>query len=196
MASSISTAGGIKSDPATWLDRYGDVLFRYAVARVQDQMVAEDLVQEALLAAFSAADSFKGGSTEQTWLVGILRHKVMDYLRKVTRERRLQTEWAEDAIEDNDSFDQYGHWRAEIDEWAAPEESLAQAEFWQAFDGCLGQLPEQLRALFALRELDGMDSDVLIETMNISSKNNLWVMLSRARQQIRKCLHAQWFKDR
>ncbi len=196
MAPSISTAGGSKSDPATWLDRYGDVLFRYAVARVRDQAVAEDLVQEALLAAISAADSFKGGSTEQTWLVGILRHKVMDYLRKVTRERRLQTEWAEDAIDDNDSFDKYGHWRAEIDEWASPEDSLAQAEFWQVFDGCLGQLPEQLRALFALRELDGMDSDVLIETMNISSKNNLWVMLSRARQQIRECLHVQWFKDR
>lgn len=196
MASSISTAGGIKSDPATWLDRYGDVLFRYAVARVQDQMVAEDLVQEALLAAFSAADSFKGGSTEQTWLVGILRHKVMDYLRKVARERRLQAEWAEDAIEDNDSFDKYGHWRAEIDEWAAPEDSLEQAEFWQAFDACLGQLPEPLRVLFALRELDGMDSDVLIETMNISSKNNLWAMLSRARQKIRKCLHAQWFTGR
>jgi len=196
MAPLSSATGGIKSDPATWLDRYGDVLFRYAVARVQDQMVAEDLVQEALLAAISAADSFKGGSTEQTWLVGILRHKVMDYLRKVTRERRLQTEWAEDAIEDNDSFDQYGHWRAKIDEWAAPDDSLAQVEFWQAFDGCLGELPEQLRALFALRELDGMDSDMLIETLNISSKNNLWVMLSRARQQLRQCLHTRWFTDR
>ncbi len=196
MARATSTAGGIKPDPGTWLDRYGDVLFRYAVLRVGDKMVAEDLVQETLLAGIRAADSFKGGSTEQTWLVGILRHKIMDYLRQATRERKLQAEWAEGAVDVNDSFDEHGHWRAEIDEWAAPEHSLAQAEFWQVFDGCLSSLPEQLRTLFALRELDGMDSDMLIETMNISSKNNLWVMLSRARRQLRQCLHTQWFTAR
>ena len=196
MTGATSKAEGVQLDPDTWLDRYGDVLFHYAVARVGDQMVAEDLVQEGLLSAIKAVGTFKSDSTEQTWLIGILRHKIMDYLRKVARERKLQTEWAEDAIEVDDSFDEYGHWRKEIDEWVAPDQSLAQAEFWQVFDGCLQKLPEQLRTLFALRELDGMDTDVLVETMNISSKNNLWVMLSRARQHLRQCLHTQWFTDR
>jgi len=196
MANARSTPARISLDPDTWLERHGDILFRYAVARVQDPMVAEDLVQETLLAAISAADTFKSDSTEQTWLIGILKHKVLDYLRKTSRERRLEAAWAEGDIEINDNFDQHGHWRAEIDAWAAPEHSLANAEFWQVFDGCLGKLPEQLRTLFALRELDGMDSDVLIETMNISSKNNLWVMLSRARQHLRQCLQTKWFTDR
>ena len=68
-----------------------------------------------------------------------------------------------------------------------------QAEFWQVFHGCLDQMPEQQRTLFALRELDGIETDVLVETLKISSKNNLWVMLSRARERIRRCLQSQWF---
>ena len=113
MANARSTPAGISLDPDTWLERHGDVLFRYAVARVQDPMVAEDLVQETLLAAISAADTFKSDSTEQTWLIGILKHKVLDYLRKTSRERRLEAAWAEGDIEINDNFDQHGHWRAD-----------------------------------------------------------------------------------
>jgi len=184
----MNLPAAMEVDPSAWLERYGDILFRYAVARVHDQTVAEDLVQETLLAAIGAAETFKGGSTEQTWLVGILRHKVLDHLRKASREQQLQIDWATSAAEVNDDFDEHGRWRVPPDAWAAPEEALTQAEFWQVF-----QMPEQQRTLFALRELDGIETDVLVETLKISSKNNLWVMLSRARERIRRCLQSQWF---
>ena len=80
MAHAFARNPSVELDPSTWLERYGDILFRYAVARVRDEAVAEDLVQETLLAAIGAAETFKGRSTERTWLIGILRHKVLDCL--------------------------------------------------------------------------------------------------------------------
>ena len=152
-------------------------------------------MQETLLAAIGSADTFKGGSTEKTWLIGILRHKILDYFRKSTREQQLKRDWSDLSTDMDHDFDEQGSWRSPISEWASPEESLAQAEFWGVFNGCLDQLPEKLRTPFALRELEGLDSEVLVETLNISTKNNLWVILSRARQRMRHCLQTQWFEQ-
>ena len=185
----------IELDPATWLDRHGDVLFRYAVTRVRDQSVAEDLVQETLLAAISAKGSFRAGSTERTWLIGILRHKLLDFFRRAARERKLQRDWSTSQTGGGQDFDEQGNWNATVSEWSSPERSLEKTEFWQVFNGCLDALPERLRTSFALRELEGLDSDALVKTLDISSKNNLWVMLSRARQRIRSCMQAQWFEE-
>jgi len=185
----------IELDPATWLDQYGDVLFRYAIARVRDESTAEDLVQETLLAAIGAADSFKAGSTERTWLIGILRHKLLDFFRRAARERKLQQDWSTSSAGGSQDFDERGNWNVTVSEWGSPEKSLEKTEFWQTFNGCLDALPEQLRTLFALRELEGLGSDALVKTLDISSKNNLWVMLTRARQRIRSCLQAQWFEE-
>jgi RNA polymerase sigma-70 factor (ECF subfamily) len=185
----------IELDPPTWLDRHGDALFRYAIVRVRDQSVAEDLVQETLLAAISAASSFRAGSTERTWLIGILRHKLLDFFRRAARERELQQDWSAPPIGRDQDFDEQGSWREAISEWSSPEKSFEKTEFWQVFNGCLDALPEQLRTPFALRELEGLDSDALIKTLGISSKNNLWVILSRARQRIRSCLQADWFEE-
>lgn len=175
-------------DPTTWLDRYGDILFRYARARVHDQATAEDLVQEALLAGIVSAGTFQGASTEQTWLVGILRHKILDYFRKTAREQGNELN-----AYDGD-FDSEGSWAVTLKEWRTPEKLAEQAEFWPILGGCVDSLPDSLRTLFTLRELDGMETDVLLETLNISTKNNLWVMLSRARKLVRNCLHTHWFE--
>ena len=196
MAHASARNPSVELDPSTWLDRYGDILFRYAVARVHDKAATEDLVQETLLAAIGAAETFKGGSTERTWLSGILRHKVLDYFRKSSRERQLKDEWKGISAATNGQFDERGRWQVPAKEWTAPEESLAQAEFFGVLNGCLDKLPERLRTAFALQELDGVDSDQLVETLNISTKNNLWVMLSRARQRMRQCLQDQWFELR
>ncbi len=196
MAHASARNPSVELDPSTWLERYGDILFRYAVARVRDEAVAEDLVQETLLAAIGAAETFKGRSTERTWLIGILRHKVLDYFRKSSRERQLKDEWIGLSADTGAQFDERGRWQVPVKEWTAPEESLAQAEFWTVLNGCLGKLPEKLRTAFVLRELDGVNSDQLVETLNISTKNNLWVILSRARQRMRQCLHDQWFELR
>ena len=185
------TEQAAKLDPSTWLDLYGDVMFRYALARVRDRATAEDLVQDALLAAIGAADTFKGGSTEQTWLIGILRHKVLDYFRKSAREQPVALD--EPATARDEDFDDQGGWASPIADWPTPEKSIERDEFWQSLRGCLDTLPDNQRTVFSLRELDGLETIQLMETMGISTKNNLWVMLSRARKGIQKCLQAKWF---
>ena len=183
-----------KLDPTTWLDRYGDILFRYAMARVRNEAVAEDLVQETLLSAITAAEGYKGGSTEQTWLVGVLRHKVLDYFRKSSREQQLLRDWSDLSMEQNGDFDEQGSWAVPVDDWTAPEQSVETAEFWGVVRGCVDALPDNLRTIFSLRELDGLGTEQLMSTLNISSKNNLWVMLSRARKRVRGCLQSRWFE--
>jgi len=180
-------------DPATWLDRYGDALYAYALMRVRNPSVAEDLVQDTLLAAIKSVDRFKGESSERTWLIGILKHKVFDHLRRASRERRLDEGMVPTEGEEAQHFDDRGQWRVEVAEWSDPERSLEREEFWQTLQDCVGKLPDRLAILFTLRELDGMETDKLMETLNISSHNNVWVMLSRVRQRLRKCLETHWF---
>ncbi len=180
------------SDPATWLDQHGNALYAYALMRLRETSVAEDLVQDTLLAAIRSVDRFKGESSERTWLIGILKHKILDHLRRAGRERRLDEGIARTDAEEAGYFDDRGHWRVEVAEWSNPERSLEREEFWQTLQDCIGKLPDRLAILFTLRELDGMETDALMETLNISSHNNVWVMLSRARQRMRQCLETNW----
>jgi len=181
-------------DPDSWLDDYGDLLFGYALARVRDKTLSEDLVQETLLAGIATADTFKGNSKESTWLVGILRHKILDHFRQSFREQKGQDEWRSLLELESNEFDQEGAWKTPIPEWSNPEKAAEQAEFWPVLNRCIGALPEKLGTLYTLREIDGIDTDQIADTLNISTKNNLWVMLSRARQQMRRCLQSRWFK--
>jgi RNA polymerase sigma-70 factor (ECF subfamily) len=181
-------------DPVNWLDEHGDALYAYALMRVREPSLAEDLVQDTLLAAFKAVENFKGESTERTWLTGILKHKVIDHFRRSGRERPL-TEEDEASMEETSFFDETGHWRVKPGDWAEPERSLEQEQFWNAMNNCIEKLPEKLRLLYVLREFDDIETNELLETLKISSKNNLWVMLSRTRLQLRHCLGTNWFND-
>jgi len=178
-------------DPVKWLDAHGDALFAYCLLRVRDRAAAEDLVQETLLAALQAADSFKGQSSERTWLIGILKHKILDHLRRSGRERPLDL----GAYPGEDTaayFDETGHWQAAPGDWGEPEKELEQEQFWKAFQDCLGRLPERLRVLYSMKEVDGMATEEVLEILNISTANNLWVMMSRARVHLRQCLETNW----
>ncbi len=179
-------------DATTWLEHHGDMLYRFALARVGDGTQAEDLVQETLLAALQAKASFAGGASERTWLIGILKHKIADFFRKSSRES--SEEFDEDTAQLNmeGAFDARGHWQIEISDWAEPERSLEQTQFWHVLADCVERLPPRLALLFALREIDGVETEELCETMQITN-NNLWVMLSRMRLQLRNCLDVSWF---
>ena len=180
-------------DPARWVDEHGDALYAYCLLRVRERATAEDLVQETLISALTAADSFKGQSSERTWLIGILKHKILDHLRKSGREQPLDAE-AEPAESTESYFDQTEHWKVSVSDWAQPDKALENERFWTTFNNCMEKLPERLRVLYALRELDGLETEELLETLNISTANNLWVMLSRARVHLRQCLENNWFK--
>jgi len=187
--SSQAAPGKSTLDPQRWVSEHGNVLFKYAMARMHNRDVAEDLVQEALLAALKSADSFKGNSTERTWLVGILKHKLLDHLRKAGRERPSDT--LDDRLED-EFFDDRGRWKIRPAKWTVdPHEALKQEDFRLVFEKCLEEAPERLARVFVLRELDELESDEICKLLEVTS-TNLWVMLHRARLKLRQCLELNW----
>ena len=186
---------GAVSDPEEWVDRYGDGLYRYALSRLRSPDLAADVVQETFLEALRARASFAGRSSEWTWLVGILRHKVVDQLR---RARRATT--TGDRVPDEDRaaspFDRRGHWRASPAEWSGdPRREIESREFWEVFGGCLSKLPHGLADAFFLRELDGLESEEVQLLLGITPAN-LWKRLHRARLLLRQCLESGWFGRR
>lgn len=186
-------AGG--PDPHAWVERHGDYLYRFALARVRRADVAEDLVQDALLAAWAARASFDGRASERTWLTAILKRKAIDWLRKQARER------ARAAGDDPDPgaadpFTRRGAWRDAPAEWGRPDPATPaeQAEFWAVLRGCMDALPARLHDAFALRYLDETASDQLCKELGLTP-TNLWVTLHRARLRVWACLSRNWFGD-
>lgn len=180
------------SDPATWVERHGDVLYRYALLRTQDAALAEDLVQETFLAALKARARFAGQSSEQTWLVGILKHKLLDHFRAHAGAAAEQ-ELVDDAAYLDSVFDTQGHWARPPGVWENPDSALETQDFWRVFRACLRNLPGHLADLFILREINELSSADVCKVLDISTTNNMWVMLSRARMRLRQCLDQHWF---
>ena len=181
-------------DPETWVDQYGDYLYRFALARIKDQAVAEDLVQETFLAALQGRKSFNGQSAVKTWLSAILKHKIVDYLRKKNREK---------AIDDIDTvtqtvekfFHNNGSWKIPPSEWDDnPSKIYEQHEFMDTLFKCLSELPGRLSKVFMLREMEGLSNKEICNALQVSSTNS-WVMLYRARAYLRRCLETFWFNN-
>lgn len=181
-------------DPARWLIDHGDTLFRFALMRVRDRAVAEDLVQETFLAALKAQDSYEQRSAVKTWLIGILKHKIVDHLRKSNREVSFDITDEDGSELMEHYFDQKGHWQSEVADWMNPEQAFEKDRFWQVFQECLDQLPEKFYRLFVMREFDGLAAEEICNEMGISTTNNVWVMLSRARMRLRECVGNEWFQ--
>ena len=179
-------------DPEVWLDEYGDALYRYALFRIQDGQVAEDLVQETFFAALRGMDSFAGRSSVRTWLFGILKHKIIDHIRKISRERPAgDIETIADLADK--TFDGGGGWRYQPSQWITnPSLLFQQQEFWQILQTCLAELPPRLNQAFTLRELDGLSAEEVRKILNVTPTNG-GVMLHRARMRLRECLEIKWF---
>jgi RNA polymerase sigma-70 factor (ECF subfamily) len=184
-----SQYGGRLDDPTQWVDRFGDALYAYAVSRVGDGNLAEDLVQETFVAGISAMDRYRGSAAPLTWLTSILRHKIADQYRKQRRDH------GQDATEKEPwPFTEQGKWRVAIKPWPGdPAERLESQEFWSTFEQCLGQLPPTIAAAFRLRELEGLDAQRACETLQITA-GNLSVRMHRARLWLRECLDRHWFQ--
>lgn len=183
----------MKTDPQTWLQNYGDALYRYALMKTRDMSTAEDLVQETLLAGLKGHHHFKGGSSEQTWLIGILKHKISDHFRHTSREQLVENISA--AQDETAYFDQRGHWQIDLQPWHDPHQAMEDEHFWQVFTACLERLPAQQADLFMLNEYHELSSAELCKLLDISTTNNLWVMLSRIRLRLRQCLDRNWFNS-
>jgi RNA polymerase sigma-70 factor (TIGR02943 family) len=180
------------TDPEDWVDRHGDALYRYALLRVRSPDLAEDVVQETFLEAFRARSSFSGRSSERTWLVGILRHMIIDHLRIVRREPQAGNGLSASGMSES-PFDRRGHWRVGPAHWGSdPSSEMESREFWDVFNACLSKLPQGLADAFFLRELDDLGADEVQQILGITPAN-LWKRLHRARVCLRRCLESGWF---
>jgi RNA polymerase sigma-70 factor (TIGR02943 family) len=181
----------LKTTPATT----PDCLYRYALVRVRSPEVAQDLVQDAFLAALRSSDRFAGRSSERSWLCGILKNKIVDYYRKLGRETSF-TDMESLSDEFSEKFVSEGWWihaDAPKDWKPAPDAVAHRSEFWAVMRRCLGKLPNRIANVFMLREMEELSTKAICETLKIS-ESNLGVMLHRSRMALRECLEMNWFE--
>ena len=192
----ITTAAGL-SNPESWLDSHGDALFGYAFKFISDRQVAEDLVQETLLAALKGRDNFGGHASERTWLIGILKNKVVDHYRKSSRETELPMA---DLLVDSGTSDyvssgpEAGNWQPERRpaDWVVDKNDPAErAQFWDQLHHCVDGLDDRLARVYTLREIYEVEYREVCNVLAITP-TNLRVMLHRARKLLRRCLETNW----
>jgi RNA polymerase sigma-70 factor (TIGR02943 family) len=191
LAQSASSAGS-QSIPEQWLGRHGDALFRYALLLVADEHRAEDLVQETLLAALEGRGRYSADASERTWLIAILRHKAIDERRRDRRRDQYLAD-VDPVVEGN--FNRFGKWRKPPGRWLPKPQSLLESqEFWSVFQTCMRALPARMREAFALRMVEDLDASETCRILEISS-DNLWTLLYRARERLRRCLEGKWLTN-
>jgi RNA polymerase sigma-70 factor (ECF subfamily) len=183
----------VKLIPEKWVDRYGDYLFNFTISRVNDPIIAQDLVSETFLAGLKSAHRFKGNSTERTWLISILKRKIIDYYRKINSNKGK----AEVRMSYLSNSDQEGDW---MEEQAADlrnpnvEDMIEQRELGDALEECIACLPERYATIFVQKTIDNLETETICKEHNITA-SNLWVIIHRARVQLMECLNNKWHKN-
>ena len=176
--------------------QYQDYLLRYARLQLRNDAWAEDAVSETMLAALSKPQSFGNRSQLKTWLVGILKHKVIDILRQRQREVSLADDEG-DGSEELDAlmFKADGHFASRPAEWGNPEQELNTRQFFEVLEACAEKLPATMGRVFLMREWLELPCEEICKELNLTS-TNLYVQLHRARLRLRECLEINWFGNR
>jgi len=178
-------------DPNKWISSYSDYLFNYTITRVNDREIAQDLVQDTFFAGLKSMKNFKGEASERTWLVSILKRKIIDHYRKINSNKGK----AEVRIAYNSDAETEGDWLEErvadpFDKTA--EDNLQNDELGLAIHNCIGKLPEKQATVFKMKSLLGYETEAICNELNITS-SNLWVIIHRARTAMAECLKQNWY---
>lgn len=178
-------------NPNIWVDQYADYLFNYAVTRVSDAEIAKDLVQETFFAGLKSAKNYKGDAAERTWLIAILKRKVIDHYRKINSKKGK----AEVRMNYSANSDSEGDWLEE--QVADPfstinNNALENEELGEAIQLCISKLPKKQSKVFVMKTVQGIDTEEICNALGINP-SNLWVMIHRARTALMDCLNKNWF---
>jgi len=177
-------------NPSKWVDNYADYLYNYTIVRVNDAVIAQDLISETFLAGLRSKHNFKGEASERTWLISILKRKIIDYYRKKNSNKgkaEVLVLYKNDDIE--------GNW---LEENAADlfdrtaEDRMENSELGLAIIKCLNKLPAKQGEIFKKKTIENQDTDVLCKEYNITP-SNLWVIIHRARKNLMECLEKNWY---
>ena len=178
-------------NPNNWISNYSDYLFNYTITRVNDREIAQDLVQETFLAGLKSKENFKGEASERTWLVAILKRKIIDYYRKINSNKGK----AEVRMTYNSDTETEGDWLEErvgdIHDKNA-EDTLENEELGDAIHNCLEKLPKKQATIFKMKTLLNYETEAICNEMNITA-SNLWVIIHRARTAMASCMEENWF---
>ena len=178
-------------NPNKWIDLYADYLFNFTISRVNDREMAQDLVQETFLAGLKSMRNFKGEASERTWLISILKRKIIDHYRKINSIKGK----AEVRITSNNDSETEGDWLEErvadpFDKTA--EDTMQNTELGEAILNCLSKLPEKQSEVFRMKSIEGIETEDICNELNITA-SNLWVIIHRARTAMALCLKENWF---
>lgn len=178
-------------DPNKWIDAYADYLFNYTITRVNDRNIAQDIVQETFFAGLKSMKNFKGEASERTWLVSILKRKIIDYYRKINSKKGQ----AEVRMSYNSETESEGDWLEErvadpFDKTA--EDTIENTELGLAIYDCLEKLTKKQASVFKMKTIQGYETEAICNELNITA-SNLWVIIHRARTAMAACLEENWF---
>ena len=177
--------------PENWVDQYADYLFNYAVSRVSDAELAKDLVQETFFAGLKSAKNYKGTAAERTWLIAILKRKVIDHYRKINSKKGK----AEVRMNYSSQNDTDGDWLEEqvADPLSILEnDEIENEELGLAIQECISKLPKKQSLVFTMKTIQGMSTEDICKELGVNP-SNLWVMIHRSRTALMSCLNQNWF---
>ena len=183
-------------DPASWVDNFGDDLYRFALSKLRNESQAEDFVQETFMTAFKKLDTFEGRSSIKTWLFTIIKNKIIDYYRS-SRYKLQDSNNAtlEETLEIN-NFNQFGIWKTYVTDWASdPLLSLENKDFQKALLKCIDKLPKKHQKAFTMRFIEELETETICKALGITS-SNYWMILYRSRMALRDCLEKNWTKSK
>lgn len=180
-------------DYNSWADKYTDYLFSHAYYKIGKREEAEDLVQETFLSAYKGRETYNGAASEKTWLMAILKNKIIDYYRKpkVTESFSSYLDQTEESFE-SCFFDQnnYGRWSEKIKDnyfSKAADGFLLSKEFQKFLSICLDKMPPKLKAVFVSKYIDDEKTENICKEHEITS-SNYWVIIFRSKTILRTCL--------
>lgn len=184
-----------KIEPRSWVASHADYLYTYAIARLNDEEQAKDLVQETFLAALEKVDKFEGKSSERTWLTAILKYKIIDVYRKKSSAIIINPDVQRAEQEESDFFEpEYGHWTSDhapkpfsIDD----SDPVVNKEFNSILQKCMQKLPALWLSIFTMKHMDDQSTDVICSELKVT-QSNFWVIIHRTKLNLRACLQKNW----
>jgi len=178
-------------NPNEWVKLYSDYLFNYTITRVSDREIAQDLISETFLAGLKSMVNFKGEASERTWLISILKRKIIDHYRKINSNKGK----AEVRMNYHSDTETEGDWLEErvsdVSDKTA-EDTLINSELGDAIYDCLGKLPEKQAEVFKMKTMLDYDTETICKELNITA-SNLWVIIHRARTGLAECMEENWY---
>lgn len=184
-------------NPEKWVDQFADEFFRFAMYRVKNREVAEDLVQETFLSGLKSQENFRRDCPEKSWLYNILRNKIIDHFRKKTNQEIIKSSTVTETDDDQfygNFFKNDGHWDSNVapQNWnVAADKLLEREEFMQFLMLCMSLLPETWAKVFSLKNIDDFSTKEICKELDITP-SNLWTIIHRAKLQLRGCLETRW----